>query len=169
MQLFRAYLAGEHANCIENGVRLEVIGRRDRVDAALRSTIEEIESATRRGRKLHLRIAVDYSGRGAILQAASQLHARSSGGREISHEHFSGLLGSVPDVDLLIRTGGEQRLSDFLLWESAYAELIFTACMWPDFTRKELESALREFARRERRFGGLPDVRPTDVVPAGAV
>ena len=169
MQLFRAYLMGERGACIENGIRLEVIGRRARVDGALRSTIEEIERATSRGRKLHLRIAVDYSGRGAILQAASQLQARSSGGRALSHEHFSGLLGSVPDVDLLIRTGGEQRLSDFLLWESAYAELIFTACMWPDFTREELASALREFARRERRFGGLPDVRPTDVVPAGAV
>ena len=75
----------------------------------------------------------------------------------------------MPDVDLLIRTGGEQRLSDFLLWESAYAELIFTACMWPDFTREELESALREFARRERRFGGLPDVYPADVVAAAGV
>jgi undecaprenyl diphosphate synthase len=169
MRLFRAYLIGERANCIENGIRLEVIGRRDRVNPALCSTIKEIELETSRGRKLHLRIAVDYSGRGAILQAASQLQARSSGGRALSHEHFSGLLGGVPDVDLLIRTGGEQRLSDFLLWESAYAELVFTHCMWPDFTREEFESALQEFARRERRFGGLPDVRPTAVVPAGAV
>jgi undecaprenyl diphosphate synthase len=169
MQLFRAYLMGESAKCIENGIRMEVIGRRDRVDAALRSTMEEIERATSGGRKVHLRIAVDYSGRGAIVQAASQLHRRSSGSDELNHEHFSGLLGSVPNVDLLIRTGGEQRLSDFLLWESAYAELIFTACMWPDFTRAELESALREFARRERRFGGVPDVHPADVVPAAAV
>jgi len=143
MQLFAAYLIAETPKCIERGIRLEVIGRRDRLDSALADTIAEVERQTAGCRNLHLRIAVDYSARDSILRAASQFGAGAG---------FS----LLPDVDLLIRTGGEQRLSDFLLWESAYAELVFTSRMWPDFARPDLESALTDFARRERRFGGLP-------------
>jgi undecaprenyl diphosphate synthase len=150
MRLFEAYLAAETPKCIERGIRLEVIGRRDRLDPALAATIAEVERQTACCRNLHLRIAVDYSARESILRAASQLNAGAD---------FS----LLPDVDLLIRTGGEQRLSDFLLWESAYAELVFTPRMWPDFARPDLESALSEFAHRERRFGGLP----SPVVSAG--
>jgi undecaprenyl diphosphate synthase len=162
MQLFRAYLIDEMPRCIRNGIRLEVIGRRDRLEPELTATIEEVEHQTRDGRNLRLRIAVDYSARESILRAASLAIAN----RPISSQQFSDLLGNGGDVDLLIRTGGEQRLSDFLLWESAYAELVFTRLMWPDFTREDLESALVEFAGRERRFGGL---RCPEVVPAGGV
>jgi undecaprenyl diphosphate synthase len=162
MRLFRAHLIDEMPRCVRHGIRLEVIGRRDRLDPALIAIIEEVERQTRGGRDLRLRIAVDYSAREAILRAASQAIAN----RPISSEQFSDLLGNGGDVDLLIRTGGEQRLSDFLLWESAYAELVFTRRMWPDFTREDLESALGEFTGRERRFGGL---HCPEVVPAGGV
>jgi undecaprenyl diphosphate synthase len=162
MQLFRAYLIDEMPRCIQNGVRLEVIGRRDRLEPALIAAVEEVECQTRGGRNLRLRVAVDYSARESILRAATLAIAN----RPMSSQQFSDLLGNGGDVDLLIRTGGEQRLSDFLLWESAYAELVFTRRMWPDFTREDLQSALAEFAGRERRFGGLPC---PEVVPAGGV
>jgi len=158
MRLFRSYLAGETARCVENGIRLQVVGRRDRISAALVRAIEAAEAATAGGRKMRLRIAVDYSARDAILEAA-----RRCGGREVGREDFGVLIAeacnedvAVPDVDLLIRTGGEQRISDFLLWEMAYAELYFTPRMWPDFADADLEVALREFHSRERRFGRVP-------------
>jgi undecaprenyl diphosphate synthase len=157
MRLFRAYLRTETANCIKHGIRIEVIGRRDRLPAVVLSEIEIAERATRGCGSLHLRIAVDYSARDSILRAASRLKDAA----EVSREVFSKLLADeeksagVQDVDLLIRTGGEQRLSDFLLWESAYAELYFTRRMWPDFDRTDLETAVKEFHNRERRFGGL--------------
>jgi len=136
---------------MRHGIRVEVIGRRDRLDRALAALIDEVERRTAQGRNLQLRIAIDYSVREAIVRAAARIGATGA----ISFESVARLLGG-PDVDLLIRTGGEQRLSDFLLWEAAYAELVFTECMWPDFAREDLESALAELARRERRFGGLP-------------
>lgn len=142
MHLFERYLHSQASECVEKGVKLEIIGRRDRLSPALVSAIESAEQATAGGRRLWLRLAVDYSGRDAILRAA-----RSDGAAP-------GALG--PDVDLLIRTGGEQRLSDFLLWECAYAELIFSKRMWPEFEGADLEMAVREFHSRERRFGGLP-------------
>ena len=134
MRLFARYLRSEVPRLVENGVRLEVVGRRDRLPAPLVTTIEAAERATARGTRLSLRLAIDYSSRWAI--DATVL---------------------LPDVDLLIRTGGEQRLSDFLLWESAYAELYFTDTMWPDFGAAELATAVAEFQARERRFGGLPE------------
>lgn len=163
MKLFRAYLLSETSRCIQEGVRLQIIGRRDRLPAGLVATVEESEAATRRGRALHLRIAVDYSARDAIISAAAKLRNE----RDPSRDSFSHLLGS--DVDLLIRTGGEQRLSDFLLWESAYAELVFTRRMWPDFDKSDLEAALREFSGRERRFGDVqePDRKSAEGVCAG--
>ncbi len=161
MQLFRAYLIEEMPKCVEAGVRVEIIGRRDRLDPTLAAAVAEIEYATSGGEKLHLRIAVDYSARESILRAASRCHAA------VSLEEFLRMLDGVPDVDLLIRTGGEQRLSDFLLWEAAYAELVFTSRMWPEFANEDLERALDEFASRERRFGGLPSTN--EVVPAGTV
>ena len=147
MRLMEWYLDHETPRCVDQGVRLEVIGRRDRLDPGLASSIAAAEQATAAGTNLRLRLAVDYSARDAILNAARTL-------RELSREALEHAIG--PTVDLLIRTGGERRLSDFLLWESAYAELIFTRTMWPDFGPSDLASAVREFHGRERRFGGIP-------------
>ena len=148
MRLFHHYLRQERDRCVENGVRVSVIGRRDRLPRLLLPVIEGAEAATAGGTRLHLRLAVDYSGRDSILEAARRL------GPNASREDFSALLG--PEVDLVIRTGGEQRLSDFLLWESAYAELIFTPRMWPDFDATDLNAAVAEFRSRDRRFGAAP-------------
>jgi undecaprenyl diphosphate synthase len=159
MRLFREYLRSETDRCVTQGVRLEIIGRRDRLGPALRRAIEASEAATSRGRTLRLRIAVDYSSRDAILRAAQCLRpgtgSRESFGRLVAIvDHGS----PVPELDLLIRTGGEQRLSDFLLWEAAYAELYFTGLMWPEFGEEALRAAIQEYAGRERRFGGLPGI-----------
>ncbi|HXM40051.1 MAG TPA: di-trans,poly-cis-decaprenylcistransferase [Bryobacteraceae bacterium] len=150
MQLLAEHLRSETSRCLENGVRLEVIGRRDRLGGELPAAIAQAESATAGGAKLQLRIAVDYSGRDAIAEAVR--HAAHAGlvCRECLDEHLG------PPVDLLIRTGGEQRLSDFLLWECAYAELIFSRRMWPDFDASDLQTAVRQFHARQRRFGAIP-------------
>jgi undecaprenyl diphosphate synthase len=160
MRLFRDYLRGEAARCVETGVRLTVIGRRDRLGRTLRTAIEETEALTAEGSTLHLRIAIDYSARDAILRAAQCLGADTVPSRE----SFARLLTIVdhggpqaPPVDLLVRTGGERRLSDFLLWECAYAELSFLPVMWPDFTPEVFARAVADFHGRERRFGALPD------------
>jgi undecaprenyl diphosphate synthase len=145
LRLLRRYLNEETSRCIDNGVRLEVIGRRDRLPKDLVSLIAETERKTSQGRRLRLRLAIDYSSRHAILQAASSALANEEG--------FSQALG--PDVDLLIRTSGEQRLSDFLLWECAYAEIVFTHRMWPDFAAEDLAACVEEFHGRERRFGAI--------------
>jgi len=136
LRLLRTSLRDETTRCVENGVRLEVIGRRDRLPLALRAAIAAAERATSGGRTLDLRLAIDYSARDAIARGEAPL----------------------PDVDLLVRTGGEQRLSDFLLRECAYAELYFTPCAWPDFDGSALAAAVAEFGRRQRRFGGLTAV-----------
>ena len=133
MRLLARYLRTETPRLVQNGVRLELIGRRDRLPVPLVAAIDAAERATAGGARLHLRLAVDYSSRWAI---------------------DAGVI--LPDVDLLIRTGGEQRLSDFLLWECAYAELYFTARMWPEFNGWDLAAAVRAFSARERRFGGVP-------------
>ena len=159
MSLFRRYLHAETARCVENGVRLSIIGRRDRLGPALRAAIDAAETATSDGSTLDLRIAIDYSAREAIVRAAD-LAMRSGSPETLTAARFAELLtlasgAPASDVDLLIRTGGEQRVSDFLLWETAYAELYFTPRMWPDFAGADLELALREFRSRDRRFGGL--------------
>lgn len=163
MRLLHAYLRVEARRFIQSGARLIVIGRRDRLSSRLRNEIQRIEHATREGRRLCLRIAIDYSSRDSIVGASS----RCSFYPRPSREDFASILigkagcpvsgtGARPDeVDLLIRTGGERRLSDFLLWEVAYAELVFSDLMWPDFGPAELKGAVEEFHRRQRRFGGL--------------
>lgn len=162
MALFRRYLAAETERCIENGIRLTVIGRRDRLGGPLRRAIQASEQATAECRDMHLRVAVDYSARDLIVDAASRMR-----GGPFTREHFIEAMSraahapaGVPDVDLLIRTGGEQRLSDFLLWECAYAELVFTPRMWPEFSARDLEAAITEYQRRERRFGDVGDDTP---------
>jgi undecaprenyl diphosphate synthase len=159
MALLKFYLASEVESLVRNGVRLTVIGRRDRLPDGIADAITRAEAATARGDTLHLRIAVDYSARDTILNAAS----KAAGIGNLTREIFSRLVTGEPglrDVDLIIRTSGEQRLSDFLLWESAYAELHFTERMWPDFEARDLAEALTSFHRRERRFGGLQPAGP---------
>lgn len=158
LRLLERYLRTELASCVEQGVRVEVLGRRDRLPGRVREAIAAAERATAAGTVLRLRIAIDYSSRDAIVRAAAQA-PRS---REELARHLEPCSDRpVPDVDLLIRTGGEQRLSDFLLWESAYAELYFTELAWPDFDAGALATAVAEFGRRQRRFGGLQPVART--------
>jgi len=137
MILFRQYLDSETENLVAQGVRLSFLGRRDRLPEDLRSEMARAEAVTEWGDTLDLRVAVDYSAREAIVAAVKE-----------------GIVPG-PDVDLLIRTGGEQRLSDFLLWECAYAELYFSPVPWPDFSPAHLSQAVAEFHHRHRRFGGL--------------
>jgi undecaprenyl diphosphate synthase len=155
MALLRRYLENETGRLARTGARLKVIGRRDRLPGAIPAAIARAERETAGGTALNLRVAVDYSARDAILAAAAAAHRPE----QLTREGFSRLLAGGEaiggDVDLLIRTGGEQRLSDFLLWECAYAELYFTERFWPDFDAKDLAEALAWFRVRERRFGGL--------------
>ena len=158
MVLLQKYLDGECGNLVAQGVRFNVIGRRDRLPASLKDSIMHVEQCTSDGTALHLRVAIDYSAREALLAAAG----RVAEGFPPTREVFERLLreaihapSGTRDVDLLIRTGGEQRLSDFLLWESAYAELYFTDVQWPDFDEADLASAVRSFAARDRRYGGI--------------
>jgi len=154
MGLLRFYLANEVQSLVRNGVRLQVIGRRDRLPDGIAEAIARAEAATAAGEVLHLRIAVDYSARDAILNAAAKLAGVNTPTRELFSDLVTGERG-LRDVDLIIRTSGEKRLSDFLLWEGAYAELHFTERMWPEFGAGDLADALASFHRRERRFGGL--------------
>jgi undecaprenyl diphosphate synthase len=160
MRLLKRYLVSETARCLDNGVRLSVIGRRDRLSRDLVRTIENTERLTIDGTRLHLRLAIDYSARAAIAEAAAHTRMPEDFDRALAAAVHSNV--DAP-VDLLIRTGGERRLSDFLLWESAYAELVFVDTFWPDFDEAAFDAALREYARRDRRFGRVsssPEPQP---------
>jgi len=154
--LFQSYLESETRKCVDNGIRVSVIGRRDRLPLKLCAAIEKAENATSGGERLHVRVAVDYSSRDSILDAVVKARALEHVSRGDFERILTGQDSGTAQVDLLIRTGGERRLSDFLLWECAYAELWFTHVMWPDFGRAELEDAVAAFDSRERRFGGVP-------------
>jgi undecaprenyl diphosphate synthase len=159
LHLFERYLHKQIPRAIAHGIRFSLIGRRDRLPPALVARAESGERDTARCAGLHLRLAIDYSARDALWQAARQVEAEPAPCRETFDRAVRsgrGVPDATPDVDLVIRTGGERRLSDFLLWESAYAELWFTDTKWPDFTEAEFARALAEFAARDRRFGGLP-------------
>jgi undecaprenyl diphosphate synthase len=158
MGLLRHYLRAEIRALVDNGVRLTVIGRRDRLPSGLADEIAAAERASAAGR-LHLRIAIDYSSRDAILAAAAAWRADRAPTRAQFDRLLAGARGEASaDVDLLIRSGGEKRLSDFLLWECAYAELCFVDRLWPDFGADDLNAAIADFRGRERRFGGVPDI-----------
>jgi undecaprenyl diphosphate synthase len=154
MGLLRRYVEAETRRLADGGARLTVIGRRDRLPGDIAAAIVRAERATAGGSKLHLRVAVDYSARDAILDAASAA-ARAGDFTRAGFARFLTGQEAQRDVDLLIRTGGEKRLSDFLLWECAYAELYFTDRLWPDFGADDLAAAVAAFHSRERRFGGL--------------
>ncbi|HLY53059.1 MAG TPA: polyprenyl diphosphate synthase [Steroidobacteraceae bacterium] len=162
MSLFLEALDREVAELDEKGVRLRFIGERRTLPVRLQARIAAAEERTAVNRALALQVAVGYGGRWDIVQAAQSLARECSSGalqpEEIGEERFALALslGSLPDVDLHIRTGGEQRISNFLLWHLAYAELYFTQRLWPDFSVSDLEEALEFFATRERRFGQRP-------------
>jgi undecaprenyl diphosphate synthase len=156
MFLLRRYLFTETRRCIDQSIRINVIGRRDRLDESLLRAIEQSERMSADGARMHLRIAVDYSAQHSIVAAARRVRRSQA----LTLQDFHRLLNEVNhsaqpagEVDLLIRTGGEKRLSDFLLWECAYAELHFTDCLWPDFGEQQFQAALEEYAGRARRFG----------------
>jgi undecaprenyl diphosphate synthase len=158
MRLVRRYLITERAACIEQSIRINVIGRRDRLSRPFVRTINQSERLTEAGSRMHLRIVVDYSSHYSIVRAAR--HADR--GTKLTPTKFYRLLHEVDHsalpagaVDLLIRTGGERRLSDFMLWEVAHAELYFTDCLWPDFDEQRFQCALDDYAGRQRRFGRL--------------
>jgi undecaprenyl diphosphate synthase len=157
MALFRSYLAEDAPRLIDGGARLSMIGRRDRLPADLAAAVCEIEAATASGDRLNLRIALDYSSREAIALAAARL------GPHGSLDDLERLIvgdAQIGPVDLLIRTGGEQRLSDFMLWECAFAELWFTRRMWPEFDGHDLAQAIGDFRRRTRTFGAVLEQAP---------
>jgi len=158
MRLMGSYLRTETARAIESGMRLSVIGRRDRLPSSLVRAVERVEHATRSGRRLHVRVALDYSARESITRSARRWAGAAAPPEALGRMIADADDRCLTDVDLLIRTGGEQRLSDFLLWECAWAELYFTDRMWPDFGPADLAAAVAEFHRRERRFGGVPAV-----------
>ncbi len=154
MRLLARHLRLEGLRCAAEGVRITLIGRRDRLPRSVLAAADYAESVSRNGTRLHLRVAIDYSARESIFSAAQ-------GAPEATRDAFARAIGE--DVDLMIRTGGEQRLSDFLLWESAYAELVFTQRMWPEFDEDDLRDAVRTFQARDRRFGGVPALTSSPV------
>jgi undecaprenyl diphosphate synthase len=156
--LFRRYLLTQTRRCSEQSIRINVIGRRDRLSPDLRQLIERSEQATVHGSGMHLRIAVDYSSQHSLLEVCRGMQVTGAVDRERFLEQLAAVDHSAspaPEVDLMIRTGGEKRLSDFLLWECAYAELYFADCLWPDFDEHAFDQALAEYAQRDRRFGAV--------------
>jgi undecaprenyl diphosphate synthase len=161
MQLLRFYLRSEIAELHKNGVRLRVIGDRSKLSGDIVTMIEKAEELTRGNTELNLVIALSYGSRQEITDATRQMVRDALEGRlrpeDITEESFSArlLTRDIPDPDLLVRTSGEQRISNFLLWQSAYTELVFVDTLWPDFTKRDLEDAIREFNQRDRRYGAV--------------
>lgn len=165
MQLLRFYLRSEIADLHRNGVRLRVIGDRSRLSEDINRLIENAESLTRDNRRLTLVVALSYGARQEIALAARRLAEEVRAGtldpKDIDEDSVSSRLftADIPDPDLIVRTSGEKRISNFLLWQAAYAELVFLDTLWPDFTKRDLEAAIEEFHRRERRFGATAGSR----------
>jgi undecaprenyl diphosphate synthase len=159
MRLLRMFILNERTELMDNGIRLRSIGDRDRLPAVVRLPLAALERATAQNREMTLCLALSYGGRESILAAARRLAEAQAAGRlgrdGITEAAFEGALATadLPPLDLVIRTSGEQRLSNFLLWEAAYAELYFTPVLWPDFGRADLEAALADFSQRQRRYG----------------
>jgi len=162
MKLFGQYLFSETRRCVEQSIRVNIIGRRDRLSENLLRSIDQSERLSAACTGMHLRIAVDYSSQHSILEAARIAARNAAPGAGLTAEDFERALQEADHsarpsgpVDLLIRTGKERRISDFLLWECAYAELHFSDCLWPDFDEARFHQALDDYAARERRFGGV--------------
>lgn len=159
MGLLRLYLRSEIAELHRNGVRLRIVGDRQRFEGDILALIDDAEALTRGNDRLVLTIALSYGGRQEIVRAARLLAEQVAAGRLRPEEIDEAALGrqlftaDIPDPDLLIRTSGEKRISNFLLWQCAYAEMVFSDTLWPDFCRGDLEDAIRDFRKRERRFG----------------
>ena len=159
MGLLRLYLRRELAKLVRAGVRMRFIGDRPRLPADLIGLLDEAEQRTRDNSDLVLTVALNYGGRSEIVQAARKLAEAAAAGRlrvqEIDEQLFASHLDTagIPDPDLMIRTSGEQRMSNFLLWQSAYTEMVFIPVLWPDFSKSHLEEAIHEFHRRDRRHG----------------
>ncbi len=166
MRLLRMYLRAETAELHRNNIKLQVIGNRQQLELDIVELIENAESLTAENDKITVTIALNYGGRNDILQAASQW-AQMCQAHDITpdftaaEEHFSGFLSThgMPDPDILIRTSGEQRISNFLLWQCAYAELVFLPVLWPDFSKADMEFSIQEYMTRDRRFGSLETAR----------
>jgi undecaprenyl diphosphate synthase len=156
MEIFGETIERELEDLAAQGVRCRFVGRRDRAPAWLRTRMEQLEAATADKSRLQLWIAFDYGGRAELVDAARRLLESDSEPEDIDEAAFAAYLyePEMPDPDLVIRTSGERRISNFLLWQSAYAEYVFTDTLWPDFGPEELRSAIEEYARRRRRFGG---------------
>jgi undecaprenyl diphosphate synthase len=156
--LLRQYLRSELNELHENGVRLKIIGERGRFGQNLAEDLAAAEARTAGNEKLTLIMALSYGGRADIVEAARRAVASGLPPEQITEQNFCSWLATdgIPDPDLLIRTSGEERISNFLLWQAAYAELYFTDVLWPDFCAKDFSEAVLEFARRERRFGARP-------------
>jgi undecaprenyl diphosphate synthase len=152
MHLFSMYLKSEIQRCLKNNIRLSIIGRRDRLKPSIVKLIEKAEEKTKKGTQLHLRVAIDYSSRYNIVESIIKYKDQMN---DENLQNLSEKL-NMTNVDFLIRTGGEQRLSDFLLWECAYAELYFSDIFWPDFSEQNFREAMDEFYNRDRRFGMIP-------------
>ena len=155
MGLLESALKGEFLNFMKEGIRFRVIGNRDRLSENIRSIIEGVEQATEKNRGLVMQCALSYGGRDEIIRAVRKALDSGLKSEDITEERISGFLDTAgtPDPDLIIRTSGEQRLSNFLLWQSAYSEFYFTNTLWPDFTKEELLEAIHEYQMRDRRFG----------------
>ena len=146
------------AKMAKDGVKIVIVGDRDAVSDRLREAWTEAEQATRHNKRITLSVAFNYGGRWDVVQACRQAVAAGLKPEQITEASLSGYMAMrhTPDPDLFIRTGGEVRISNFLLWQVAYSELVFTDCLWPDFDAAALDAALADYARRERRFGAVP-------------
>lgn len=153
LELFASHLESQLADLLQHGIRLSIFGRRDRLPAALVQAIAHAEARTAHGTRMHLRVAIDYSSRAAIAEAFAQSAVNDS---MVTLDAATPAQSLLPPVDLLVRTGGERRLSDFLLWECAYAELAFLDVPFPDLTTEHLDTVFADYAKRERRYGAAP-------------
>lgn len=154
MFLFKTYLKGEEKNIMENNIKFTVSGREENVSESLLTAIRRLEELSKNNTGLNLNIAFNYGGRAEIIDGINKL--LKEGKKEITEEEFSKYMyRDIPDPELLIRTSGELRISNFLLWQIAYSEIYITDTLWPDFDEKELDKAIESYNKRDRRFGGV--------------